>query len=1095
MPFSIIFDDTSLILTLIIILLLTFTIYIGKGYQPLVHPLILSRQSDVSPIRHKGQSAIYRNTNAPAGLDLASKPRRKINGVVDVLRYGSEASGWSNTRKRNFYGLHRSNADILAKAEKFAKGMASIVGLSSCKELVVAVCVESDSIKSLEATISGSVQVEAFQPLVISSEYVEKGETPTTLPSTCLAKRLHAIFTTSKAHSSALQLPGVDKDTLLVVSTKEEAESIRSLVSNRVILFDEVLSHSADTREEEEKEFTVASEAVHSVYWTGSTGWVEVTNSSLTAAITAHLAFYPAESQPCLDDHIYVATTLSEGEDTLDNSSVPLVGSHHPAGLVLPLLALYSGAAFTTSTLRSGASIHLYEAQPTLIYASSSSAFSFATALSTVSQRFIFSKPAAQSKLAFLRHGTFTSDSLWDRFVFAKVRDMLGCQKLRSLIIISEGGKTSQDLLDDLRIHLSCAVRQAYLPITACPTFGNELTAGVESMPSEVTASASSPALFTAPITATHSLDLQTFTLNGRLAMVQVGPPNVGVEVKLVETALAKNLNYLVDDSKAEQNDGRANDPCGEIFVRGYGIAGTSDAKQWCATGDIGSFRPNGTLVILRDSKQTRPGTEPSLSTEKARGRGSVMARGSTFVSLLSILLCIVACSCQVEASTTPISSSKMFKRANSPINTTLVETAMLGFLSSPRASWEQGTAQSSVLEYASGDWSVFTSSNGRGPPYLPQALRAADTTGLSNQLLSMAYSSVHTQDSVGKLCTQVTGDEDALDGSALDSASCAEAVLIAAFQAGDIANGAIANPKGMWISAAEAQLSYLLNNVTRGSQGALSMRSTGLAYWSDGMYMAPPFLALYGLMTRNQSLIQEGYDQLNYYMQALRIDSGPAEGLLRHIVNGTVADGRTTDNGAWLTGNGWALAGMVKVIAIISQSEFANDMQSQVNDLITWTQDILDGCYKYADPLIRNYVNDTTTFYDAAGSSLVAYATYRLASLSPANHSQHVDAAEAIYEAVQDKLNPFGYFNSDVNVVNALTFTSPSQMSPESLAFLVLLASAKRDHQQGNVTGLSGPASGFAGGATSLKSLLHGSARWIPSAFPISAMLALILI
>jgi rhamnogalacturonyl hydrolase YesR len=94
--------------------------------------------------------------------------------------------------------------------------------------------------------------------------------------------------------------------------------------------------------------------------------------------------------------------------------------------------------------------------------------------------------------------------------------------------------------------------------------------------------------------------------------------------------------------------------------------------------------------------------------------------------------------------------------------------------------------------------------------------------------------------------------------------------------------------------------------------------------------------------------------------VQALRIGSGDAEGLLRHIVNGTVTGGRTTDNGAWLTGNGWALAGMVKVIAIISQSEYASEMQDQISNLIGWSQDILDGCYKYADPLIRNYVNDS---------------------------------------------------------------------------------------------------------------------------------------
>jgi hypothetical protein len=113
-------------------------------------------------------------------------------------------------------------------------------------------------------------------------------------------------------------------------------------------------------------------------------------------------------------------------------------------------------------------------------------------------------------------------------------------------------------------------------------------------------------------------------------------------------------------------------------------------------------------------------------------------------------------------------------------------------------------------------------------------------------------------------------------------------------------------------------------------------------------------------------------------------------------------------------------------------------------------------------------------TFYDAAGSSLIAYATYRLASLSPTNHSQHIDAADNIYNAVQDKLTPYGIFTSDTNVVDALTFTTPAQVSAESLAFLVLLSSAKRDYQEGNVTGITGVTTGFKGGAASTLHLTY---------------------
>jgi hypothetical protein len=110
-------------------------------------------------------------------------------------------------------------------------------------------------------------------------------------------------------------------------------------------------------------------------------------------------------------------------------------------------------------------------------------------------------------------------------------------------------------------------------------------------------------------------------------------------------------------------------------------------------------------------------------------------------------------------------------------------------------------------------------------------------------------------------------------------------------------------------------------------------------------------------LLTLPRSLLHP----LPSYIEELQITSGAAQGLLRHIVNGTVVGGASTDNGAWLTGNGWAAAGLVKVIATIAQSEFATDMQDEINTMITWTQDILDGCYQYADPLIHNYFNDSS--------------------------------------------------------------------------------------------------------------------------------------
>ena len=553
MALSLIFDDTSLLLTLVIVLLLSLTIYISKGYQPLVHPLILSRQSDVSPIRHGGQSAIYRNANSPGGLDLACKPRKKVNGVLDIVQSGADTTDWSQTRKRSFYSSHCSNADILDEARRFSAGLAAVTGSGGIAELVVGVCVEADSLTSLEVALSGCVQGSGFAPIIVGYEHVRQGHAPPSLPSSLSAKRFHAVKTTPTALASALSLPGVDENTIVVVASEQEAQEVRTSTRNKVMLFGEVVAQSSSSTASSSGE---VGEAVHAVYWTGTGGWVDVTHANLIAALTAHLAFFPVDSQPTAEDHMHVAT-IASSEQGGSPAALSLAAMAHPAGLVLPLLALYTGAAFTTSAHSLSAS------QPTMLYSSPAAASSLASALRSLSKRHLLASSAVHSKMAFLRNGTFTYRGFWDRLVFAKVREALGCSRLRSVFIISETGGVSQRLLDTLRTHLSCVVRQAYLPTQACHSLGSELTAGIGVDSLQIV---SSPmAVFVAPVAATHSLDLQAFSDNGQLAPAHVGPPNVTVEVKLVETVLAASLGCSVQGDK---EGGRAQDPCGEVSRR-----------------------------------------------------------------------------------------------------------------------------------------------------------------------------------------------------------------------------------------------------------------------------------------------------------------------------------------------------------------------------------------------------------------------------------------------------------------------------------------------------------------------------------------------
>ncbi len=63
----------------------------------------------------------------------------------------------------------------------------------------------------------------------------------------------------------------------------------------------------------------------------------------------------------------------------------------------------------------------------------------------------------------------------------------------------------------------------------------------------------------------------------------------------------------------------------------------------------------------------------------------------------------------------------------------------------------------------------------------------------------------------------------------------------------------------------------------------------------SDFIYMVPPFLAYYGVISGNQSLIQESYNQIKLYRNYL-FDSNAS--LWHHILLGPY-----NDTGHWSTG------------------------------------------------------------------------------------------------------------------------------------------------------------------------------------------------
>jgi rhamnogalacturonyl hydrolase YesR len=95
-----------------------------------------------------------------------------------------------------------------------------------------------------------------------------------------------------------------------------------------------------------------------------------------------------------------------------------------------------------------------------------------------------------------------------------------------------------------------------------------------------------------------------------------------------------------------------------------------------------------------------------------------------------------------------------------------------------------------------------------------------------------------------------------------------------------------------------------------------------------------PPFLAYYAVLHDNITLAREAHRQIQLYRDVLRTDTG----LWAHILLGNV----THDPGLWATGNAWAAAGMLRVLATLKWSQFDAAMQSEQNDLRSWAEEIL---------------------------------------------------------------------------------------------------------------------------------------------------------
>jgi rhamnogalacturonyl hydrolase YesR len=222
---------------------------------------------------------------------------------------------------------------------------------------------------------------------------------------------------------------------------------------------------------------------------------------------------------------------------------------------------------------------------------------------------------------------------------------------------------------------------------------------------------------------------------------------------------------------------------------------------------------------------------------------------------------------------------------------------------------------------------------------------------------------------------------------------------------------------------AVQGLLDWIRNKAPRSSDGVLYHPLRSPEMWSDGFNCAAPFLAAMGHY-------DEALAQIDGYKKRLW---NPEKKLLSHIWD----DGKQQfkDQAFWGVGNGWAAAGLARVIRRLPR-----ERQDDRVRLAAFAKDIVDGCLacQRSDGLFHNVVDQPGTFVETNLAQELAFATYEGVSGGWLPKT-YLALADRMRGAARDKMDSFGYVQG---VCGAPNFDRPGTAA-EGQAFCIMMEAA----------------------------------------------------
>ncbi len=223
--------------------------------------------------------------------------------------------------------------------------------------------------------------------------------------------------------------------------------------------------------------------------------------------------------------------------------------------------------------------------------------------------------------------------------------------------------------------------------------------------------------------------------------------------------------------------------------------------------------------------------------------------------------------------------------------------------------------------------------------------------------------------------------------------------------------------------AARDRLLHWAVMDAPRSPEGIVYHFQQGKLIWVDSMYMLPPFLARAGLY-------DEALCQLDGYWQTLFT---PENGLLVH--QWSDAEGRFLRKAAWGVGNGWALAGMARVIALLPEAHPGRD------ELIGRVRQLIEAAlpHQLADGAFHDVLDDPATFREVNFAQMLAYTIYRGVQEGWLD-AAFLPHAEKARQSALAEVDGYGLVR---NVCGAPHFDKPG-VAPEGQAFHILMEAAR---------------------------------------------------